>query len=188
MLFFTGIGNERGGSYYFSNAANSEERPISFSSVPTKTASAFSVLVWVNYEAAQNALGVTIGGDHFVLGFCGSTCVRLTMESPAGNTDFDKVSYELWESKWNHIAATFDNTTGFVRLWINDKLSLNETWKVTGVKTFESEVILGGRNNSMSSFVGRMACFQIFNQSLNEIQVKRAKYSCVKERSKRKSV
>ena len=91
--------------------------------------------------------------------------------------------YRIYRRSWNYITATYKQSTGVARLYVNNRLVKR---KVIGKIQLATNypVRLGAKIKGTRFFKGRLACVQFYNTALTRRQIAVRAKMCFKTRGK----
>ena len=165
------------GSYYFSGSSSS------FIELPNNEAlDARYSMTFVAFIKPESSTGPL-----FSYRMNNKEGVRVWLENPSKlnalfeirdnilpfSIDSDKIRLKLW----NYVAASYDNSAGTTKLWIDGRevASLN-------VGKFEiatqGDVRIGAVAGGLQFYKGEIACVQIYNKSLSEQEINAVRDRC----------
>ena len=79
---------------------------------------------------------------------------------------------------WNHVAATYDCSTGMARLFVNEQLEEEADIGIKQLATNTPIVRVGSISGLPNHFKGRVACLQFYDTALTVEQIGSLKSAC----------
>lgn len=129
-----------------------------------------SITAWI-YKSSN-------GGTDIIL-HKGATTTSFSLQTKSSKLEFTIVDSKVWNctgsftlalNTWYHVAATYDDSTDTVKLYLNG--ALRDTIACAGVMTPNSEALYLGRDTSMSSmYAGRLDEVRLYNKALSDSEV-----------------
>ena len=96
------------------------------------------------------------------------------------NLPYSITSNKIRLESWNYVAASYDNSTGTMKLWIDGREVSSFNVGQNELAT-QGDVRIGAVSGGSDFYKGRIACVQIYNKSLSEQELKAVRDRCLVE-------
>ncbi|XP_035671149.1 uncharacterized protein LOC118412408 [Branchiostoma floridae] len=160
-----------GGSYFFQGSLNSYIEFPNNGKLDTKYSITIVAAVYPLAAAAGPILSYISPGRLGVMlwPYTDETGTNL-MFLPQKDTDYSSPNHSqpaLELNAWNLVAASYEYGTGAVTMWVNGKQVYSGIFTYPGnLATYGRRLRAGHNGNAASTFQGRLACLQVYDQAL----------------------
>lgn len=96
------------------------------------------------------------------------------------NLPYSITSNKIRLESWNYVAASYENSTGTMKLWIAGREVSSFNVGQNELAT-QGDVRIGAVSGGSNFYKGRIACVQIYNKSLSEQELKAVRDRCLVE-------
>ena len=170
-----------GGSYQFYGRRDSYIEFPNRGRLDTRTS--ITILAWIYHEGRAGPIFNYMPngwGVHLWMISPNTLFVRYTRRQ--GRTSTTALSSRrITPRKWQYIAATYDNITGYAKLYLDSKLIAERRLGRMRIAT-NYPVRMGARRGDRRYFRGRISCVMVFNVALNPNQIARRKKRCFRRK------
>ena len=149
----------------------------SYAQIPAVVANDFSIAYWVKTTATggagqwYNGLGLVDGEMPGAATDFGTSLIGNKAAFGVGNPDITITSTSaINDGQWHHVAATRNNTTGAMKLFVDGALQASATGP-TGTRGAPTGLRVGGIQSGGGFFPGTLDDVRVYNYTLNASQV-----------------
>ena len=156
------------GSYQFSGSSTSYIEFPNNGGLDTRYS--MSLLTWVFLENSDGPIfnyGVDFFGVHFWVVGGNLFCHFITKSGLPSNTLYGG---SLKRDAWNFVGASYDDYSGFGKLWIEGKVYEEHNIRIHELNT-TGAVRMGVLTGDDRFLKGRISCMQVYNKALTEREV-----------------
>ena len=143
------------------------------------TKNAITIIAWIKPQKAGPIFNYQTNGwgVHFWVTSKRQLFVRFVKRN--GRFSTHVAANVLRPGKWDYVAATYDQRTGYAALWKNSRV-VRKTYVGKFTLRTQFNARMGARIGDGRYFMGRIACLQIYGFPLTSRQMKMVKYRCTK--------
>ncbi|XP_019622733.1 PREDICTED: uncharacterized protein LOC109468834 [Branchiostoma belcheri] len=160
-----------GGSYFFQGSLSSYVEFPNNGKLDTKYSITIVAAVYPLAAAAGPILSYVSPGRLGVMlwPYTDGTGTNL-MFLPQKDTEYSSPNHSqqgLELNEWNLVAASYEYSTGAVTMWVNGRQVYSGTFTYPGnLATYGRRLRAGHNGNAATTFQGRLACLQVYDQAL----------------------
>ncbi len=137
-----------------------------------KPAGASASTQYVIKKATQGGVAGTDDGYEISLSSAGKVFVRFNQATSGDTYRINSVtSYPLNSSAWMHIAATYDQNTGLMKLYVNGVQESGDLAGPAAILTNNLPLGIGAQGNGVSKFNGLLDDVRVYNTALTASQI-----------------
>ena len=179
VQFTDGPGGKPGGSCAFSGSQSSYIQIPKDDRLDTRYSITLLAMVFPDETVGPIVQFCPFGnyGTHFWVTNSGTTLFfRITRRGDYFGTAI-LTSALLKPRQWFYVGATYDYSTGVVRIWIEGKMVDEESVGSMEIST-DQVIRIGAVTIDRRPFKGRISCLQIYNRALTREEIVAAKGAC----------
>lgn len=174
MTLAPGPDGKPGGSYQFSGSSTSYITLNNNGKLDTRYS--MTILVWVYPKSNGPILNYNTNllAVHFWIVSGLKLFVRFQVRA---YSILNAQSYNLAANTWSYVGASYDYSTGLVKLWIDGNTVIQANIGVHEMATQDS-LRMGAITSDSRYFRGRISCLQVYDRPLSQEQIQAAQDLC----------